>query len=981
MPTRVSTASALPGGSCARGSVGHFCQSTASSRCLPQLFSRSLVSRATYDLPIETLTFLATDIEGSTALLRRLGDDAYAQVLAEHHVIVRASFVAHGGREEGTQGDSFFVVFSSTSSCIAAAIDMQQRLSEHEWPGEEKPLVRMGIHTGEASNTVTGLVGYEVHRTARIANVAHGGQILLSSAASSLVMNTLPEGVTLLPLGSHRLKDLGQPEEIFQAVVPGLASDFPPLKSLDNVGMANNLPTSLSPFVGRTQEINEVKDLIESSRLVTLTGAGGAGKTRLALQVAAELLDGSAEGVWFVMLDSIGDPELVPTAVHDALKLSKENTFPSNELLVEVLQQQDLLIVLDNCEHVIGAVAKLAEMIGRSCHKVRLIATSREPLGVEGEVVYRVRSLSLPGDNVESVEDLAGYDAVELLVARAKSYDRSFSVDDANAAILASICKRLDGIPLAIELAASRLSSMSLEDLHKRLDQRFRLLTGGGRNALPRQQTLGAMVAWSYDLLTDVEREVLRRLTVFVGGFDIDAVESICSSESVDSFEAVELIGSLVNKSLVVAERTSSGVRFRLLETIRQYALEQMLQIDGAEAMSDVGRRHATYYLALCEEAELSFAGGPHQAKWLSRVNEEWGNIQAAFSTCADNEDHEAVLRLESALFEFLLTRRCSLPAPPIMNALENTLQASPSLRADSLRKTADLIAYRRTDIGDVDATLMIQRQLIDEALQIARGLGDERLVCLALLSLGRILKLEEQSEEANQVLIQALEIARRLGDDDTLGHALTFSERHRQDPIDGNALLGEAVDCFRRAQDLIGLSRALHLYSTTMWEHALLGDERLQAGVVTEEEVLRIARSIGDEFAEASAIGNMGIVAFAMGDVDVGEEYSRRCLRTHRRMGEPNWQVSCVVYILSYSAICRGDYARGAQLFGAAQLLQEQFPPFAGFTWAAVEFQMIKEYNQRLRDSLSEESFNREIAIGRSLPFDDVYRMALSRA
>jgi len=933
-----------------------------------------------YDSTIETLTFLATDIEGSTALLRRLGDDAYSRVLAEHHEIVRTSFEAHGGREEGTQGDSFFVVFSSTSSCIAAAIDMQRRLGEQVLPGGEKLLVRMGIHTGEASNTVTGLVGYEVHRTARIATVAHGGQILLSSAASSLVINSLPEGVSLRPLGSHRLKDLGQPEEISQVVVAGLASEFPGLKSLDNVSMANNLPTSLSPFVGRIQEINEIAELIRSSRLVTLTGSGGSGKTRLALQVAAELLDGSAEGVWFVALDTIGDPEMVPTAVHDALKLSKENSFPSNELLADILKEQDILIVLDNCEHVVGAVAKLADLIGRNCPKVRLMATSREPLGVNGEVVYRVRSLSLPEDDVESVEDLEGYDAIDLLVARAKSYDRSFSTDDANAPVLASICRRLDGIPLAIELAASRLTSMSLEDLHKRLDQRFRLLTGGGRSALPRQQTLGAMVAWSYDLLTDVERELLRRLTVFVGGFDIDAVESICSNEFIDSFEAVELIGSLVNKSLVVAERNGAGVRFHLLETIRQYALEQMLQVDGAEALFDDGRRHATFYLALCEAAELSFAGGPTQAKWLSRVNDEWGNIQAAFSTFMDLDDHEAVLRIESALFYFLLTRRYTLPAAPIMSALENTRHLPSLLRAATLRKTADLIANSRIDLGPVAGTLAVQRRLIDEALQITQDIRDERLRCFALQSLGRVLQLEEQSDEAHRVFDEAIDVARSLGDDTTLGFALTMKWRYLEDSADVNASLGEAVDCFRRSQNLIGLSRALHLYATTVWNHALLGDARLPASVVIEKEVLEISRSIGDDYSAAQAIGNMGIVAFAMGDVDLGEEYSRQCLQTHRRMGEPNWQASCVYFIFSYIAIARGDYARAAQLYGAAQLLQEQFPPFGGFDWADVELQMIEEYGQRLRDVLGEESYRHETSLGRTLPYDDVYRLALPR-
>ena len=324
--------------------------------------------------------------------------------------------------------------------------------------------------------------------------------------------------MSLRDLGSHRLKDLGHPETIFQLVAEGLECDFAPLRSLDNPELANNLPASLNTFVGRSTELAEVRQLIKDSRLLTLTGAGGAGKTRLALQAAAELLDGSGEGVWFVELAPVSDPDVAST-VMAALHLRVESETTSLDSLLRLLRDQNVLIILDNCEHVIDAVAKIADSIGRNCPRVSLVATSREPLGVDGERIFRVRSLSLPGEDVTVADDLEGSDAAELFLARARAHDSSFEIDNVVAPLVASVCRRLDGIPLAIELAASRLSSMSLDDLHERLDQHFRLLTGASRNALPRQQTLVATVAWSYDLLSDAEREMLRCRSVFVGGF------------------------------------------------------------------------------------------------------------------------------------------------------------------------------------------------------------------------------------------------------------------------------------------------------------------------------------------------------------------------------------------------------------------------------------------------------------------------------
>src|SRR5580700_5440012 len=483
---------------------------------------------AFYAVGVETLTFLFTDIEGSTALLGRLGEDAYAQVLAGHHALIRSALAAHDGREIDTQGDAFFAVFSSARGCVAAVLAMQRAIADRAWPGGERVRVRMGIHCGEAARTPTGLVGLEVHRAARVAAVAHGGQVLVSEAAAALVRGWLPPGAALADLGSHRLKDLGRPERIFQLTGPGLQAGFPPLRSLGNPALPNNLPAQLSAFIGRQREVAEVRALLESARLVTLTGVGGCGKTRLGLQVAAELLDGSGDGVWLAELAAVTDQEAVSAAISQALRLAAQPGRPGLEALLDALALQDVLIVLDNCEHLIGGCAKTAEAIVRRCPKVYLLVTSREPLGIGGEVIYRVPSLSLPGPSDPDSSPSGSCDAVALFADRARANGVALSVDEQAGPLVVSVCRRLDGMPLAIELAAARLRSMSLGELHDRLDQRFRLLTGGSRTALARQQTLRATVDWSYSLLNPAEKSLLRLLSVFAEGFDLDAVEGVC---------------------------------------------------------------------------------------------------------------------------------------------------------------------------------------------------------------------------------------------------------------------------------------------------------------------------------------------------------------------------------------------------------------------------------------------------------------------
>ena len=435
---------------------------------------------------------------------------------------------------------------------------MQRALQSHSWTAGQDVRVRMGIHSGEASRTAVGLVGLEVHRAARIAAVAHGGQVVLSAATAALLPDPLPAGARIRDLGLHRLKDLGRAEQIFQVDADGLPTAFPPLASLDNPKLLNNLPAQVSSFIGRDAELAEVRRLVTASRLVTLTGSGGSGKTRLGLQVAAGLLDGSGDGVWFADLAPLHDQDLVAVTVANVLGVNADPDQPLITALADAIGRRALLVLLDNCEHVIDACAKLADALLRSCPNIALLATSREPLGIDGERVYRVPSMGTPADG-DDPDTIRATEAVRLFADRAERHGVRLAWDRPAAEVAGRICRRLDGIPLAIELGAARLRVMSLADLDARLDQRFSILTGGSRAALRRQQTLRAMVDWSWDLLTSSERHVLASLSVFAGGFDPAAVEAVTAGDIVTADEVLEHLGTLVDKNLVQFDDTGAG--------------------------------------------------------------------------------------------------------------------------------------------------------------------------------------------------------------------------------------------------------------------------------------------------------------------------------------------------------------------------------------------------------------------------------------
>jgi predicted ATPase/class 3 adenylate cyclase len=906
---------------------------------------------------VETLTFLFTDIEGSTRLLRRLGQDAYTQVLASHHSLIRSSLAAHDGREVVTQGDAFFAVFSAPSDCVTAVLQMQKALEKHAWPAGEQVRVRMGVHTGEASETPAGLVGLDVHRAARLAAIAHGGQVLLSETTAALVRDSLPPGAALQDLGVHRLKDLGRAERIFQLHAAGLQAEFPPLRSLDNPALQNNLPAELATFIGRHRELIEIRSLVESSRLVTLTGPGGAGKTRLSLQLAAELLDGFGDGVWLVELATVTDQDAVAPAICAALRISRQPGRPALETLLDALVPQDILIVLDNCEHLIDACAKIADTIVRHCPRVHLVATSREPLGIGGEIIYRVPSLSLPGPGDDGSVMPESCDAVALLAERAKDQGVRLSVDQATAPLLVSICQRLDGLPLAIELAAARLRSLSVGELCDRLDQRFSLLTGGSRTALERQQTLRATVDWSYSLLNSTEQLLLRRLSVFAESFDLDAAEAVGSFGDIDVLEVTELLGSLVDKSLVMAEPAGGGLRYRLLETIRQFAAELLGQ---AEAVA-VAAAHCEHFLRLAETAARHLTG-PDLPRWLARLDADQANLRRATQhAAADPDGTTRVLRFGAALRRYWMARSQDTEALALlMRVLDRPdARADPVLYGAALETAA--IAARAVDLP---TALRLGKQ----AVGYARRLGDDRLLIESLSSLCGAYYFAGQADRGLPFGEESVERARRFGDDVVLGGSLMgfLLSIDLIDPVRSEQLFTEAIACTQRTGDLI---IACVLYNNA-GVHALRAGD-IPAARALLEEAARATVAIGETSHHVSV--NLGWVLLQERDTGGARSIFETGLRISRRNGERSGLAYASLGLACLAADL-GDWHRSGLLHGIAQA----FLDLTAEAWQQPEARYRQDSLDAVRACLGDEQSDLAFARGRGLSFDEAIGLAL---
>ena len=910
----------------------------------------------------QTLTFLFTDIEGSTAMLQRLGG-SYAGALADHHRIIRSCLAAHGGREIDTQGDAFFAVFRAPSACVAAAVDMQRALLGHPWPDGQAVRVRMGIHCGEAEQTAVGVVGIEVHRAARIAAVAHGGQIVVSDAAAVLVRDALPAGAALRDLGLHRLKDLTRPEQIFQLDADGLPGAFPPLASLDNPKLRNNLPAQVSSFIGRDGELAAVRRLIGTSRLVTLTGSGGAGKTRLGLQAAAGLLDGSGDGVWFVDLAPLHDADLVAATVASVLGIHPNPGQPLTGTLVEAVGQRSLLVLLDNCEHVVDACAKLADALLRSCPNLALLATSREPLGVDGERVHRVPSMDTPAEG-DGVDEIRSSEAVRLLTDRAEHHGVRLAWDRPTAEVAGRICRRLDGIPLAIELGAARLRVMSVAELDARLDQRFAILTGGSRAGLPRQQTLLAMVDWSWELLTAAERHVLASLSVFAGGFDPAAAEAVAGGAIVLEAEVLGRLGALVDKNLVQFDDTGTGpVRYRLLETVRQYATRKLEGHDRSAA-DEARAAHRDHYLALAEAAAPQLASRD-QAEWLDRLDVELDNLRAAIGFSIGRADAASGIRLVSSLRTFWKTRGHAAEAVDALRGLLGLPAAAGAtlLRAQALAAAAYLLEQTGGYVGAI--------RYCAEALPIARSAGEDYLVADLLAVHAFVLVRQGQQTAALPLIAEGLGVAQRLGDPHLVARLLSarsFAVDVKGDHDGAAADAAESLRLFRQAGDRREVGTML---GNLAYSEMSLGD--LESARRHLNESLDIARELDDAYGVVYETFNLGLAEYLSGASAAAELLFAESFDLARRM---RMQAGLAYALIGLAMVgSAADAARSARLHGAADAALTAL----GETVDSLEARLRDAHREQLHAAIGREAFDAGYAAGRALAPDEVISLALA--
>jgi predicted ATPase/class 3 adenylate cyclase len=771
-------------------------------------------------LPTGTVTFLFTDIEGSTRLLQELGP-RFASVRHEHNEIVRRAIVEGGGVEVSTEGDSFFAAFGSAVGAVEAAVAAQRGLATHDWPPDGPVRVRMGLHTGEGVAAGDDYVDINVNRAARIAAAAHGGQVIVSDATRSLVERDLPDGASFRDLGLHRLKDIAQPEHLHDIVVEGLPSDFQPPRTLD--ARPNNLPAQLTSFVGREEDIADVSELLEGTRLLTLTGPGGTGKTRLALQTAAETLTEYKDGVFFVDLSSLTDPALVPAAVAGALGVPEVAGQPILEMVKDHLRDRDLLLILDNFEQVVAAGTVIEDLL-TAAHKVKVLVTSRIVLGLRGEQEYRVPPLDPP--DPERLPDLATFrqiEAVRLFIERAVAVSPRFRVTEESAPAVAKITARLDGLPLAIELAASRTKLLSPEQLLVRLEQRLPILTSRARTLPQRQRTLRDAIAWSHDLLDEAERRLFARLSVFTGGWTLESEEAVCDPEAI-GVDALEGLTSLVDQSLVRRNDADGGdPRFSMLETIREFGLEQLRANDDVD---EVVRRHAEHFLRLAQEAEPHLTADD-QGEWLDRCDQEHPNIRAALRWAIDAGQAGRAQETAGALWRFWQQRGHLAEGQEWFKEI----LAMPSGQEPTAARAKALLGAGGVAWWQQDR--VATGGFYEEALAIERQLGDERRIAEALYNLSFVVAGDDVAA-ATRMLEESLGLFRRLEDERGVAQALSLLVMP-----DGEAGRWEAV--IRKLEEVVAIWRRLgdrlQLAFTLLWlafAYGRLGrrDEARSAGL-----------------------------------------------------------------------------------------------------------------------------------------------------
>ena len=868
-------------------------------------------------LPTGLVTFLFTDIEASTKLAQEHPEE-WETLRARHHTILRETIEARNGYVFQVIGDAFCAAFGAPKDGLQAAVQAQRKLQTENW-GEVTLKIRMGIHTGEAELHVNEYRGYlTLSLVQRLMSAGHGGQILLSHATKNLLSGHLPKDVSLLDLGEHKFKDILQPVRVFQVIAPDLQKEFPALHARD--AFPNNLPIQLTSFIGREKEIQEAIRLFKKARLVTFTGPGGTGKTRLAIQVANELLNQYPDGVWMVELAPILDPLLVPRTTAFAIGLREEPYRPVIDMLCDYLREKKMLLLLDNCEHLIEVCVQMADTLLHACHQVHILATSREALGIAGETLYLVPSLTRPDTrNLPALDALKQYEAIQLFIDRATSAVPSFTLTNKNAFSIAHICQRLDGIPLAIELVATKIRVLSPGQIAQRLDDRFHLLLSGSRTALPRHQTLQAAIDWSYNLLSPGEQTLFRRLSVFLGGWTLEIAESVCpdgdttNRDALKTRNVLDLLTQLVNKSLVMTQEQNGEIRYHMLEAIRQFGSDKLLETNESESLGD---RHLEYFLQLAETAAPHLIR-PEQVAWLDRLEAEHDNLCAALGWSLGKERPECALRLAASLGTFWnIHCHWKEGAGWLENALaipmEDPTPSEKAARARALYQQAEL-ANRLDDIERMKYSAELSLALAHESagmrdISIARFYlgyslnrhgGNKEAHPLVEQSFADFRELNDSYWQAYsyQVLSKILEIQGKLKFTDRIVQSLALAQKAGERLVLAEALwdystwlyvfnnLDEAIK-YAKEVDLtlkqIGSSGSIasNLFAEIAW---MKGEYQQATSYYLEiEERFRL---LGEKNLRSIALANLGLLAIEQGDLDQAQAYSEQALRIARKL------------------------------------------------------------------------------------------------
>ena len=924
------------------------------------------------ETPAETFTFLFTDIEGSTRL-SQTHPAAIPMILARHHAILRAAIESNHGHVFHIVGDSFSAAFHNALDALNAALDGQRSLQAEAW-GEIGPLlVRMGLHTGMAKTTEDTLgMPYSGYATLasvqRIMSAAHGGQILLSQVTRDLLGDLLPSGVTLLDVGEHHLKDLLRPIHLYQVAASDLPADFPPLRTLD--ASPHNLPVQLTSFIGREKEISALRALLQTQRLITLTGPGGSGKTRLALQVATAAIEQFQDGVFFIALAPIIEPELVATTIAETVGATESAGRSVFDSLKEYLRDRHLLLCLDNFEQVISAAPRLVELLA-ACSKLHLLVTSREALRVRGEYEYPVTALTLPNlTKLPPAEDLLQYAAVKLFIQRAQAIKPDFHLTNETAPAVAEICQRLDGLPLAIELAAARIKLLPPATMLARLEHRLEFLTGGARDLPARHQTLHNAIAWSYDLLNESEQTLFRRLSVFVGGCTLDAVEAVVmdtrdrerGGEQAHGF-VLDQLSSLLDKSLLQeGKSTNDEPRFVMLELLREFGVKQMELSAESEA---VGRRHATFFLALAEQAEARLESAD-QVHWMNRLEQEHDNLRAAleWSKKANNAE-ELCLRLAGALGLFWEAHGYISEGRERLSAVlaTETAQARTPARAKVLARAAEL-AYRQSDYP---ATISFAAA----SLAICRELGDRPGSAAALIKLGNAAMESGDYAAAPWFLEEALTIWRDLEDKHGTARALIslgWVTLRSGDYELANVRLGEALALSRELRD----TRSMGFELSGLGEVALRRGDYARAARLVEES-LELRRQMGHKWGIGVSLGTLGWIAIRAGDLSHAVTQLGESLEVRQEIGDKSGSAWCLER-LAEVALAEGQAERGVRVLGAAAALRASI----GSVIDPVDQPEYESTLASLRAQLGDERFTAIWDEGRDMTLEKAIELAL---